>query len=107
MKKPFFIPLSAFWFKAFEQGEKTIEYRNAQSRFASIEAGRAITLSYGYSGRRIDCVCAMIELIDFSNAPIEAQKIYPNAEQLLAIHLKNFSQSYYPRTQMTTIEPLF
>ena len=107
MKKPFFIPLNACWFNAFARGEKTIEYRNADSRFSSISENRRITLYYGYGGNRIDCMCIKTEILPIEFAPKEARSIYPAAKEIIAIHLTDFSPLYNPHTQMTTTEPLF
>lgn len=88
MAKPFFLPLKAKWFSAFEQGLKTIEYRKAGGRFDGILPGRSVTLPNGYSGRRLSSVCIKIELLPIEECPVECLEIYPPGVTLRAIHLQ-------------------
>jgi len=53
--KPLFFALKTVWFRAFESGTKTIEYRRYGARWheRSCAIGRAVVLSHGYSGARL------------------------------------------------------
>lgn len=53
--RPIFLPLLGIYFDAFERGEKTLEWRRFNNRwnFKSCRVGRRVTLSRGYSGRRL------------------------------------------------------
>jgi hypothetical protein len=59
--RPLFIPLTGKWFDAFERGDKSEEWRKHGARWnvATCALGRAVTLSRGYSGRRLRAsICA-------------------------------------------------
>lgn len=53
-EKPLFIPLKSEWFEAFENGEKTEEYRPSGGRWneRTCRIGRAVVLSHGYGKHR-------------------------------------------------------
>ena len=53
--KPLFIPLNAEFFRAFERGDKTVEYRRYCPRWheGTCVPGRDVVLSCGYSGPRL------------------------------------------------------
>jgi hypothetical protein len=53
--KPLFIPLKTPYFRAFETGAKTTEYRcwGARWNATTCAVGRPTVLSLGYSGRRL------------------------------------------------------
>lgn len=53
--KALFIPLRGVWFEAFEDGTKDTELRQYGPRWneGTCPPGRQVTLSRGYSGRRI------------------------------------------------------
>lgn len=60
--KPLFIPLKAEHFEAFESGTKQFEYRPWGPRWneRTLIVGRKVTLSYGYSGRRLNGYIASV-----------------------------------------------
>lgn len=53
--KPIFIPLKREYFEAFERGEKTTEYRKRGPLWDATRCrpGRSVTLSLGYTKRRL------------------------------------------------------
>lgn len=62
-EKPLFVPLKREHFEAFERGDKTEEYRVYGPRWNenTCRIGRAVTLSLGYSGRRLTGVVRSFE----------------------------------------------
>ncbi len=94
--KPLFIPLRREHFLAFENGTKTVEYRrhgrcwNERTCFV----GRAVTLSYGWSGpRRLRAFVRGISI-----EPAETDDIYPRGTPLLAIELERLRPLAYSGT---------
>lgn len=85
MSKPLWIPLRTEYFKAFERGEKTIEYRRYGGRWTerSCAIGREAILGHGYSGQgRLRAVVTGFEIRVMDSA------IYGPAQQLALIHLR-------------------
>lgn len=89
MEKPLFIPLKTEWFRAFEAGEKSVEYRLEGTRWNAdtCRIGRAVTLSHGYSGSRLQGVVAGFEIVGPDAHPAIAQ-IYPGHERIAAISIR-------------------
>jgi hypothetical protein len=89
-EKPLFIPLRTEWFRQFESGAKDTEYRAYSSRWneRTCRAGRAVTISHGYSGARIAKHIAEFTIIKRHEAPNAAQQIYPDADYIAAIRLE-------------------
>lgn len=85
-----FIPLRTKWFCLHETGAKMTEYRAYGPRWneTTCKVGRMVTLSHGYSGRRLPRRVAGFDRMAFADAPTEAQLIYPNAKFIAAIHLE-------------------
>jgi len=86
--KPLFVPLKTQWFRAFQSGEKSVEYRAYGPRWneTTCTPGRAVTLSHGYSGERLSgSVMRFVKLMP-DQAPREARAIYPGRE-IAAIQL--------------------
>lgn len=83
--KPLFVPLKTEWFRAFERGEKTTEYRLYGARWneSTCIPGRAVTLSHGYSGARIGATVIGLRVI--TNRA--STSIYPKGAKLAAIDL--------------------
>lgn len=77
--KPLFIPLKREWFEAFERGEKTHEYRIYGPRWnaTTCAPGRAVLLSYGYSGRRLSGVVRSFTRVAPEAAPAVARDMFP------------------------------
>jgi hypothetical protein len=85
--KPLFIPLRDQWFRQFADGSKTIEYRAYGPRWneRTCFPGRDAVLSRGYSGARLQRTVRSFKVLDFADAPKEAQQIYPGAAYIAAI----------------------
>ena len=81
--KPLFVPLKTRWFREFQSGKKTAEWRAYGPRWneRTVTVGRRIVLAHGYSGaeRLIGAVTAF-DKIPAVDAPAAAREIYPNAE---------------------------
>lgn len=88
--KPLFIPLKREWFEAFERGEKTVEYRAFGPGWNSTTCrpGRAVVLSFGYSGRRLSANIECLELLSPEAAPKVAAEFFPG-KVIAAIHLRD------------------
>lgn len=84
-----FIPLKTEWFRAFESGTKTVEYRLHGPRWneRTVYSGRRVTLSLGYSGDRLDAIVVSHQLVWARDVP-RATEIYPADATLIAIHLR-------------------
>ena len=56
--KHLFIPLKKEYFLAFENHEKTTEYRQYGPRWneGTVYAGRSVTLCLGYNGRQLTAI---------------------------------------------------
>lgn len=77
-EKPLFVPLKTEWFLAFERGEKTVEYRRGKRwNTRTCRVGRAVTLSLGYSGRRLSAVIARFRTLADGTAAIHLRDIRP------------------------------
>jgi hypothetical protein len=89
MDKPLFLPLYAHHFEAFERGEKTVEYRKWCMRWndRAVRPGRTVTLSRGYSGRRLDAIVIKVERVQASTVTA-AKTLYPRAYWLCAMTLQ-------------------
>lgn len=84
-ERPLFIPLRREWFEAFESGDKTEEHRRHGKRWnaRTCRIGRAVTLSLGYSGRRLTGV-----ITSFGTRLCDAEcdgGIYRTGEELAVI----------------------
>lgn len=88
-EKNLFIPLRHYWFWAFDTHSKDTEYRAYGPRWneRTCRVGRRATLSLGYSGPRMERVVSSFRVLDWSDAPPEAQDIYPLATHIAAIGL--------------------
>lgn len=86
--KPLFVPLKTRYFRAFESGVKTIEYRRAGARWneATCWIGRPVTLSHGYSGARLYARVVRTEHI--LGSFLENCDPYDPADELIAIELE-------------------
>lgn len=84
--KPLFVPLKAEYFRAFERGEKTTEYRAYGPRWneKTCIAGRDVLLSHGYSGKRIRAKIDHMTIIPASEI---GSVIYSPDTRLAAIKL--------------------
>lgn len=78
--KPLFVPLKTEYFRAFERGEKTIEYRIHGPRWShdTCSPGRPVVLSHGYSGRRLRGRVRMARVIPASAAPRAVFDVWPH-----------------------------
>ena len=87
--KPLFVPLKTRYFRAFEDGTKTTEYRRYGPRWNERTAriGRPVTLSHGYSGARLYARVRAARAIQGSTLP-DASPYLPT-DMLLAIELEN------------------
>lgn len=87
--KPLYIPLRTRWFRAFESGDKRVEYRAYGTRWneTSCRVGRTAILSHGYSGARLSRVVERFDIVPRYAAPAEAQEIFPDALFIAAITL--------------------
>jgi len=87
--KALFVPLKAEYFRAFEDGSKTVEWRKLGRGFSerTLTIGRAVTLSNGYSGARLH---GRIVKLEFRTAQFVsgATAIYPRGALLVGIHIK-------------------
>lgn len=86
--RPLFVPLKTCFFRAFERGEKTVEYRRYGPLWneRTVTPGRPVVLSHGYSGARLRAVVYDFQRISPSRAPAAARALYGNVP-LAAIHL--------------------
>lgn len=89
MEKPLFIPLKTQWFRQFESGYKTIEYRAYGPRWneKTCRVGRPATISHGYSGARLGRHVSKFMKLKREDAPKSAQEIYPASEYIAGICL--------------------
>lgn len=90
-EKPLFIPLKTEWFRMFEDGTKDTEYRAYGPRWNenTCRVGRAVTVSHGYSGKRLGRHVAAFSILDWSQAPAGAKAIFPNTPLIAAIQLRS------------------
>lgn len=89
-EKPLFIPLRTEWFRKFEDGSKTTEYRAYGPRWneRTCRVGREAVVSHGYNGKRLRRRVKSFKALDFLEAPEIAQKIFPDAAFIAAIELQ-------------------
>ncbi len=87
--KPLFVPLKTQYFRAFEAGTKTTEYRKAGARWneRSCWIGRSVTLSHGYSGARLYARVASVQRI--SAGDLADPDPYQPTDELIAIALED------------------
>jgi len=88
--KSLFIPLKTEWFREYESGQKTVEYRIYGARWneRACAVGRPVTLSHGYSGRRMQAEVSGFEIISLRAAPQSARALFPHADKIAAISLR-------------------
>lgn len=87
--KPLFLPLRTRWFREFQAGIKTIEYRVYGPRWheQTCTVGRPVVVSHGYSGDRLTATIKRFRRIPLSRAPKAARELFPDATHLAAITL--------------------
>lgn len=90
-EKPLFIPLRTEWFRKFEDGSKDTEYRAYGPRWneRTCRVGRPVTISHGYSGKRLARKVTGFKALNRADAPEAAQAIYPDAAFIAAIELRS------------------
>jgi hypothetical protein len=88
-EKSLFIPLRTQWFRMFEAGTKTTEYRAYGDRWneRTCRLGRPATVSHGYSGARLQMRVVGFKKLLQTDAPDVAKEIFPEAEFIAAIEL--------------------
>lgn len=91
MTKPLFIPLKTMWFRAFESRTKEVEYRAYGPRWneRTCFIGRKAVLAHGYGHPRLNRVVRSFVKLPFAKAPKAAQEIFPKAEFIAAIGLRD------------------
>lgn len=64
LTRPLFVPLRTAEFEAFERGAKTVEFRRLGPQYneRTCPPGRAVTLSLGYSGRRLSATIVAVAI---------------------------------------------
>jgi hypothetical protein len=74
-----FVPLKGEWFDAFENGSKEWEHRLMRRQWTAAQCviGRRVTLSRGYSGRRLYGVITDVKIVPLAST--EASSEYPSA----------------------------
>ena len=90
MEKPLFIPLKTQWFRQFESGYKTIEYRAYGPRWNErvCRPGREAIISHGYGkSERLRRRVTKFMKLRREDAPKSAQQIFPAAEYIAGICL--------------------
>lgn len=89
MQKPLFVPLKTEWFRAFEAGRKRTEYRLYGPRWNenTCTPGRPVTLSHGYSGKRLRAIVRGHSLVKARDVP-NATSLWPPSATLIAIRLR-------------------
>lgn len=99
--KPLFIPLKSEYFRAFEDGSKTVEWRKIGRNFSerTLLIGRRVCLSNGYSGAQLIGEIVHLEFRSAQFVP-GALAIYPRGTLLAGIHIKlRQRQSTPPRAR--------
>ena len=86
--RPLFVPLKTQYFRAFEDGSKTIEYRRYGARWNECSAwiGRPVTVSHGYSGARLYGHVVSVQRVPGSALPDPDP--YESTDELIAITLE-------------------
>jgi hypothetical protein len=90
-KTALFIPLRTEWFRRFEDGSKSVEYRAYGPRWneRTCPVGRCAIISHGYGTReRLKRVVSRFQKLPRYMAPLGARQIYPDAPYIAAIHLE-------------------
>lgn len=102
-RPPLFVPLRTEWFRAFESGEKTVEYRAYGPRWneTTCYVGRPVTLSHGYSGARLSTEIYIVEVLRAECAPDVARKIFPKADRIIAIYMSDVTPATAIRAKDT------
>jgi hypothetical protein len=97
-EKPLFVPLKREHWLAFAEGRKRIEYRLLGGRWneRQVHHGRAVVLSYGYSGPRLYAFVAGVELTISDDVP-EVAGLYPPGSEVMAIVLTPPQRTQHPR----------
>lgn len=87
--KPLFIPLQTRWFREFEAGRKSVEYRAYGPRWheGTCIIGRPATISCGYNGSRIAARVQAFRRIPIHAAPAAARELFAGHEYLAEISL--------------------
>lgn len=88
-EKPLFIPLKTEWFRKFESGEKSTEYRAYGPRWneRTCRVGRKATVSHGYSGKRLGKTVVGFKKVRWALAPQVACEIFPTSDFIAEIQL--------------------
>jgi hypothetical protein len=88
--KSLFVPLKTRYFRAFEDGTKTTEYRRYGPRWneRTCAVGRPVVLSLGYSGARLIARVASVRRVLAAEVGSE---IYPPETLLAAIDLEEIA----------------
>ena len=86
--RPLFVPLKTRYFRAFEDGSKTIEYRRYGARWNERTAwiGRPVTLSHGYSADRLYAHVVSVQRVPGSTLPDPDP--YEPTDELIAIGIE-------------------
>ena len=86
--RPLFVPLKTQYFRAFEDGSKTIEYRRYGARWNERTAwiGRPVTLSHGYSAGRLYGRVVSVQRV--AGSALDNCEPYQPTDELLAIGLE-------------------
>lgn len=95
-EKALFIPLCTEWYRQFEAGTKTTEYRSYGPRWneRTCRVGREAVLSHGYGKKnRLRRTVTGFKKIRWALAPIAACEIYPNSDFIAAIELCSNGQT--------------
>lgn len=88
-QKALFVPLKTRWFREFESGRKTTEYRRYGRGWNenTCVPGRPVVLSHGYSGARINARVLALRVVEARTVP-DAAELYAPHEKLAAIELR-------------------
>src|SRR6201996_9672320 len=90
MTTPLWVPLKGEHFDAFAAGTKTTEYRRLGGPLGQLKrlpVGRPVTLSRGYSGRRLHMIIKAVSVVSASSVP-GAVELYGKRARLVAIELE-------------------
>jgi hypothetical protein len=89
VQKPLFIPLCSKWFRQFESGVKTKEYRVYGPHWneRTCAVGREAVLAHGYGHPRLNRRIVGFTILPFDKGPKEAREIYPDAISFAEIEL--------------------
>ena len=86
--RPLFVPLKTRYFREFEAGRKTTEYRRYGRGWneRTCWIGRPVTLSHGYSGSRLYARVVSVQRVPAS--ALADPDPYEPADELIAIGLE-------------------